>query len=112
MTNTCFNNSKCLSGFKQKLAKRCFPPIFHTRCERDVIYMVQKSPAFSDQLITWNQPGLDKIFGTYDEELGGYRYLYRFHPEKKGTYNLEVAFQMESDGVKREGKAKTKIYVR
>ncbi|MED1793442.1 hypothetical protein [Brevibacillus nitrificans] len=75
-------------------------------------YMVQKSPAFSDQLITWNQPGLDKIFGTYDEELGGYRYLYRFHPEKKGTYNLEVTFQMESDGVKREGKAKTKIYVR
>jgi hypothetical protein len=99
-------------GIQAKAGKKVFSPYFPYKVrERCHLHGSKESSVFRSAHHL-ESPGLDKIFGTYVEELGGYRYLYRFHPEKKGTYNLEVAFQMESDGQKREGKAKTKIYVR
>lgn len=77
-----------------------------------VVYFIDKSPDFSDRAFNWNQPNIEPIYSIYDETIGGYRYVYRFQPEKKGNYNLEVTIKMNTNGQKREGKAKAKLYVR
>jgi hypothetical protein len=77
-----------------------------------VTFPLKKDSDSSEHFISWNNPNLVQFIGTYDDDLGGYKYVYRFKPEKKETYNLEVNVKQELNGQIREGKAKTKIYVR
>lgn len=77
-----------------------------------VTYPMKKDSESSEHYMSWNNQNVDQFIGTYDEALGGYKYVYHFKPEKKGTYNLEVTVRQETNGQDREGKAKTKIFVR
>ncbi|QRG68808.1 hypothetical protein [Brevibacillus choshinensis] len=77
-----------------------------------VTYPLNKDSGSSEHYMSWNNPSVVQFIGTYDDDLRGYKYIYRFKPAKKGTYTLEVSVKQDSSGQIRVGKAKTKIYVR